>query len=171
MGDQDGEIGFLPFPPSFGSAPAEPSSLYVFQRGSRKVAARATARTLVPCCTEPIRREQPHPLRAPILIGKHLGRTRAPAERPRPIPSGETAPWSASTGTGWGCGGSCVRVHDQQAPAWPPIRGTIGCTKNEDGLSVLTGHRKSSMSSHSAMPKATRSENASSPTAVPVSPT
>jgi hypothetical protein len=40
---------------------------------------------------------------------------RAPTERPRPMPSGETAPLSASTGTGWGCGGSCVRVHDQQA--------------------------------------------------------
>src|SRR6516165_2182523 len=42
-----------------------------------------------------------------------------------------------------------------------PIRGTTRCTKNEDGLSVLTGHRKS-MSSHSAMPKATRLESASS---------
>jgi hypothetical protein len=38
--------------------------------------------------------------RAPILIGEHLPRTRTPAERPQPMPSGESAPLSASTGTG-----------------------------------------------------------------------
>jgi len=39
---------------------------------------------------------------------ERLNRTCAPVKRPRPMPSGETAPLSASTGTGWGCGGSCL---------------------------------------------------------------
>src|SRR6516165_10591839 len=59
-----------------------------------------------------------------------------------PVP--DTRGPCASTGTGWGCGdGSCVCVHDQRAPAWRRSEGSASCTKNEDGSSELTGHRKS----------------------------
>src|SRR5579864_7928340 len=67
----------------------------------------------------------------PNSLGEHLGRTRAPAERPQPMPSGETAPLSASTGTGWGCGGLvCSRARSTGAPGMAPIRGK--CMMHEE---------------------------------------
>ena len=96
-----------------------PSFLYVFlavletvaprdtRSGETTRAPRATARTALSFWREPIRQEQPLSSRA-----TERGTDTFPSGRPQPMPSGETAPLSASTGT---CGGSCVRVHDQQA--------------------------------------------------------
>src|SRR5262245_39485762 len=93
----------------------------------RRVPARATARTALPFRTEPIRREQPSTSCAP----KRLVRTCAPAKRPQLMPSGETAPSSASTGIGWGCGGSyvCWRARSTGA-CMAPTRGK--CIMHEE---------------------------------------
>src|SRR5262245_57599760 len=87
----------------------------------RRVPPRATARTALPFRTEPIRREQPPDSCAP----KRLVRTCAPAKRPQLMPSGETAPSSASTGTGWGCGGSCVYVCVSRARSTGGLHGAV----------------------------------------------
>src|SRR5262249_61924910 len=99
---------------------AKNTFLYVSRCGSRKIAARwhaewsvakrrapsrATARTLVPSRAEPIRREQPYTFRA-------KSDWKAPEVDTCPGGTAATnaqwgdAPSSASTGTGWGCGGS-----------------------------------------------------------------
>src|SRR5262245_40198212 len=93
----------------------------------RRVPQWATARTALPFRTEPIRREQPSTTCAP----KRLVRTCAPAKRPQLMPSGETAPSSASTGIRWGCGGSCVCWRARSTGAcMAPIRGK--CIMHEE---------------------------------------
>src|SRR5262249_54234366 len=95
----------------------------------RRVPPRATARTALQFRTEPIRREQP----SASCALKRLVWTCAPAKRPQPMPSGETAPSSASTGTGWGCGGSCVFVCSRArstGACMAPIRGK--CIMHEE---------------------------------------
>src|SRR5262245_28051188 len=99
-----------------------------FQEGSGGVARgvsvakrRVPPRTALPFRTEPIRREQPPYSCAP----KRLVRTCAPAKRPQLMPSGETAPSSASTGTGWGCGGSCVYVCVSRARSTGGLHGAV----------------------------------------------
>src|SRR6516165_2656733 len=86
-------------------------------------------------------------------VPRRKGRNRCPVGRPR-----LRAPVQGPDGVAVARVFACTI---NGAPAWRRSEGSASCTKNEDGSSVLTGHRKS-MSSRSAIAKGRRWESGSS---------